>query len=61
MWMAASRCNLHGLRSTPIAPTNAGSFSVVAIDIYTVEGGKLVRADHVEDWATALRQLAART
>ena len=38
-----------------------GSFSVVAIDIHTVEGGKLVRAAHVEDWATALRQLAART
>lgn len=41
-------------------PHGGGSFSVVAIDIHTVKEGKLVRADHVEDWATALRQLAAR-
>jgi predicted ester cyclase len=41
-------------------PHGGGSFSVVAIDIHTVAEGKLVRADHVEDWATALRQLATR-
>jgi hypothetical protein len=40
-------------------PHRGGSFAVVAIDIHTVRDGKLVRADHVEDWATALRQLAA--
>lgn len=32
-------------------------FSVMTIDIHTVEDGKLVRAHHVEDWAGALRQL----
>ena len=32
-------------------------FSVITIDIHTVEGGKLVTAYHVEDWASALRQL----
>ena len=32
-------------------------FSVMTIDIHTVEGGKLVTAYHVEDWASALRQL----
>ncbi len=42
------------------ATPGGGSFSVMTIDIHTVEGGTLVRADHVDDWAAALRQLAAR-
>jgi predicted ester cyclase len=41
-------------------PHGGGRFSVVAIDMHKVGGGKLVRADHVEDWATAIRQLSAR-
>ncbi len=38
-------------------PHSGKRFSVMTIDIHTVEGGKLVRAHHVEDWAGALRQL----
>ncbi len=32
-------------------------FAIMTIDIHTVAGGKLVRAHHVEDWASAIRQL----
>lgn len=39
-------------------PHSGKSFSVFAIDIHTLDkNGKLIRADHVEDWASALRQL----
>ena len=38
-------------------PHAGRSFRIMTIDIHTVEGGKLVRADHVEDWASAIRQL----
>ena len=38
-------------------PYGGKRFSVMTIDIHTQEGGKLVRAHHVEDWAGALRQL----
>ena len=33
---------------------------VMTIDIHTVRDGKLAVAHHVEDWATALRQLAGK-
>jgi hypothetical protein len=32
----------------------------MTIDIHTVRDGKLIAAHHVEDWASALRQLAAQ-
>lgn len=35
-------------------------FAVMTIDVHTVRDGKLVAAHHVEDWASALRQLAGR-
>ena len=38
-------------------PHGGRRFAVMTIDIHTVEDGKLVRAHHVEDWASALRQL----
>lgn len=38
-------------------PHSGKSFAVMTIDLHTVEEGKLVRAHHVEDWASALRQL----
>jgi len=41
-------------------PHSGRSFKVMAIDIHTVKDGKLVRAHHVEDWASALRQLAGK-
>ena len=39
-------------------PTDGSkSFDVQTIDIHTVENGKLVRAFHCEDWATAIQQV----
>lgn len=38
-------------------PHGGKRFAVMTIDLHTVEEGKLVRAHHVEDWASALRQL----
>jgi predicted ester cyclase len=35
-------------------------FAVMAIDVHTVRDGKLVTAHHVEDWASAIRQLSGR-
>lgn len=41
-------------------PAAGKSFRVMSIDVHTVESGKLVRTYHVEDWASAIRQLAAK-
>jgi predicted ester cyclase len=35
------------------------AFSVMSIDIHELSGGRISRVYHVEDWAGALRQLAA--
>jgi len=42
------------------APHTGRSFQIMAIDIHTVRDGKLARVYHVEDWATALGQLAGK-
>ena len=34
------------------------SFKTMAIDIFTIKNGKLARAYHVENWMTALQQIA---
>jgi len=36
---------------------NGKSFDIMSLDIHTVEGGRIVRSYHIEDWASALRQL----
>jgi steroid delta-isomerase-like uncharacterized protein len=41
-------------------PYSGRSFRIMTIDIHTVRVGKLAVAHHVEDWATALRQLSGR-
>jgi len=41
-------------------PPSGKSFKVIAIDIHTVKDGKLAKAYHVEDWASAIRQLSAK-
>ena len=41
-------------------PHSGRSFKIMTIDIHTVKDGKLVTAHHVEDWASALRQLAGK-
>ncbi len=35
-------------------------FDILAIDIHTLEDGKIVRTYHVEDWAGALQQLSGQ-
>lgn len=41
-------------------PHGGKSFRIMTIDIHTVQDGQLVAAHHVEDWATAMRQLSQR-
>ncbi len=42
-------------------PTNGSKkFEIMTIDVHTVENGKMVRAHHVEDWATAIQQVTAK-
>ena len=36
------------------------SFRMDTIDIHEVENGKIVRVHHLEDWATAIGQLASK-
>jgi len=36
------------------------SFEIMSVDIHTLEGGKISKTYHVEDWAGALRQLKAK-
>src|SRR5262245_17657890 len=41
------------------APTGK-SFKIMSIDVHTIEGGKMVRSYHIEDWIGAVRQLTAK-
>ncbi len=36
------------------------SFRIDTIDIHELEGGRIVRVHHLEDWATAIKQLSAK-
>jgi predicted ester cyclase len=40
------------------APTGK-PFRIMSIDVHTIEGGKMVRSYHIEDWMGAVRQLGA--
>lgn len=40
-------------------PPSGKRFEIMSIDIHTLEGGRIVRTHHVEDWAGAIRQLRA--
>ena len=41
-------------------PTDGSkSFKIMTIDIHTVENGQVVEVYHIEDWPTAMQQLAA--
>ena len=42
------------------APTNGKSFKLMSLDIHTLEGGKIVRTYHVEDWQGAFRQVSQK-
>ena len=41
-------------------PHGGKSFKLMSIDVHTVEGGKIVRSYHIEDWLGAVRQLSAK-
>ena len=41
-------------------PVGGKSFKIMTIDIHTIKDGKAVTAHHVEDWASAIRQLSAK-
>ncbi|MDB9707979.1 putative ester cyclase [Planktotalea frisia] len=50
---------------TPVAPFfgvdgEGRSFDILTIDIHELEGGKIVRTYHVEDWAGGLQQLSGK-
>ena len=40
------------------AATNGKSFKLMSIDVHTLDGGKIARTYHVEDWQGAFRQLS---
>ena len=42
------------------APHTGKSFKLMSIDVHTLEGGKMVRSHHVEDWLGAVRQISAK-
>jgi predicted ester cyclase len=42
------------------APHTGKSFKLMSIDVHTLEGGKMVRSYHIEDWMGAVRQLTAK-
>jgi predicted ester cyclase len=42
------------------APHSGKSFKLMSIDVHTLEGGRMVRSYHVEDWIGAVRQLTAK-
>jgi len=41
------------------APHAGKSFKIMSIDVHTIEGGKIVRSYHIENWIGAVRQLTA--
>ena len=42
------------------APTNGKSFKLMSLDIHTLEGGKIARTYHIEDWQGAFRQVSQK-
>jgi predicted ester cyclase len=41
------------------APHTGKSFKIMSIDVHTIEGGKMARSYHIENWIGAVRQLGA--
>jgi len=39
-------------------PVSGKSFTIMSLDVHSVENGKIVKTYHIEDWAGALKQLA---
>src|SRR5262249_73020 len=64
--VSANRITVRGeATGTPVGefmgvPHGGKSFKIMSIDVHTMEGGKIVRSYHVEDWQGAVRQLSGR-
>jgi predicted ester cyclase len=41
-------------------PTNGKSFKLMSLDLHTIDGGKIARTYHVEDWQGAFRQVSQK-
>src|SRR5215470_15699176 len=41
-------------------PHGGKSFKLMSIDVHTIEGGKIARSYHIEDWLGAVRQLSGK-
>ena len=41
-----------------VSTNGTKSFQTMSIDIHTIENGKIVKVNHVEDWSTALKQVS---
>jgi predicted ester cyclase len=41
-------------------PPAGASFRVMSIDVHTIDGGKITRSYHLEDWMGAMRQLSGQ-
>jgi hypothetical protein len=41
-------------------PHTGKSFSIMSMDIHTIQGGHIQTTYHLEDWAGALRQLTGQ-
>jgi predicted ester cyclase len=56
-----ARSRATGTPTGPLFGAPVGkSFDIMAIDIHTVENGLIAVSYHVEDWASAIRQLNAK-
>jgi hypothetical protein len=41
-------------------PTNGKPFKLMSLDLHTIDGGKIARTYHVEDWQGAFRQVSQK-
>ena len=64
--IAGDRVIVRGeVSGTPVAPmfgqpATGKSFRMMTLDLQTIQGGKLVRTYHMENWLSALTQLRAK-
>lgn len=65
LWTSGNRIVVRGeATGTPVAPlfgtpATGRSFRTISIDMFTVKGGKLSTAYHVENWEAAVAQVKA--
>lgn len=58
---AVVRTRLSGTPATDfMVPHTGRSFSIMTIDLHTIENGKITELYHLEDWGTAINQLSGK-